>query len=133
MESEVSISITCKGLWSPKSTGDEKNLVAEVKELLSELLCLEKVEIVSGRTEGAQKIYPGVDLKLSSKKDAKTQSEDETELPEFVNYRLETEKGKELQEMMLILRSLGATEDLLLKVVQANCGVPLSSLQPACL
>ena len=47
MESEVQISITCKGLWSPETTGDEKNLVAEIKELLSELLCLEKVEIVS--------------------------------------------------------------------------------------
>lgn len=54
MESEVSISITCKGLWSPKSTGDEANLIVEIKELLSELLCLERVEIKEEQGEIAE-------------------------------------------------------------------------------
>ncbi|WP_320175758.1 hypothetical protein [Maridesulfovibrio sp.] len=54
MESEVQISITCKGLWSPKTTGDEKNLVTEIKELLSELLCLEKVEFKEEHGETAE-------------------------------------------------------------------------------
>ena len=53
--------------------------------------------------------------------------------PDFVFYDLKSEKGKEIQDMILILRSIGATEDQISRVVQVNCGVPLSSRQRACL
>lgn len=45
--SEQNLVIKCKGVWSPDTTGNFENLLAEVKELLSEVMCLEEVEIIT--------------------------------------------------------------------------------------
>jgi len=48
---EQGIIITCKGLWSPSTTGDYDKLLIEIKELLSEVVCLEEVKVAPANNE----------------------------------------------------------------------------------